>query len=125
MSSVNRVMLVGRLGKEPERHGGVVVMSVATSEGRKEGRKEEVTEWHRVVVFGKTAENCEKYLGKGSMVYVEGRLETHVWEKDGERRYEVRVLAHGVKFLGSKKGSLRPELVSGQVGAFEEEDVPF
>ena len=94
MGSVNKVILVGRLGADPEvKHlqndRAVCNLSVATSEQWKDkqtGQKQEKTEWHRVTVWGEQAENCGKYLAKGRMVYVEGKLQTRSYEKDGVKQ---------------------------------------
>jgi single-strand DNA-binding protein len=109
MSSLNKVMLIGRLGQDPEMRqtqGGVSVanMSIATDESyrSKDGEKVEKTEWHRVVAFGRVAELCGEYLCKGRQVYVEGSIETREWEdKDGNRRWTTEVKAFKVQFLGS------------------------
>ena len=108
MSGVNKVIIVGRLGADPEVKtvsGGTSVarLSVATSENwtDKEGQKQERTEWHRVVVWGKLAELCGKYLHKGRQVYLEGRLQTRKWEdQQGQARYTTEVVAQTVQFLG-------------------------
>ena len=103
---VNRVTLIGNLGRDPEvRQAGqtsVCTLSVATSERQKKGDQwEEVTEWHRVVVFGKSAENCGRYLAKGRTVYVDGRLRTNKWQdKDGKDRYTTEIIANDIRFLG-------------------------
>lgn len=110
MSGVNKVILVGRLGKDPEtRHleSGVAVtnFSVATSENYKDrntGERKEVTEWHNVVLWRGLAEVAEKYLHKGDMVYVEGKLRTRSWEKDGITRYTTEVVGDNMTMLGSK-----------------------
>jgi single-strand DNA-binding protein len=113
MSSVNKAILVGRLGRDPEGRataGGskVVRLNVATDEvwSDQRGERQKRTEWHRIVVFGKTAENCERYLKKGSLVYVEGRLQTQEWQdKTGAKRYTTEIVANDVKFLDSAKSS--------------------
>ena len=120
MSGVNKAIIVGRLGKDPElRYTGggtpVVNMSVATSENYKdkEGQKQEKTEWHRIVMFGKMAEVCAKYLQKGRQVYLEGRIQTRSWEnKDGVKQYTTEIVANAVQFLGSK-----PEGSGGSQGS--------
>ncbi len=106
--SVNKVMLIGRLGQAPEvkqvNNTSVAKFSVATSENwtDKNGQKQERTEWHRIVVWGKTAENCGKYLDKGRQVYIEGRLQTRSWEDDkGQKKYATEIVANSVTFLGS------------------------
>ena len=109
MASVNKVIVLGRLGKDPElryTQGGTAVcsMSVATSEKRKDnqGNTQENTEWHRIVVWSKAAENCSKYLAKGREVYIEGRLQTRSWEdNNGQKRYATEIIANQVQFIGS------------------------
>lgn len=106
--SVNKVILVGRLGQNPEvkytpSGAAVTNFSIATSENwmDKSGQKQERTEWHRIVVWGKTAENCAQYLSKGRQVFVEGRLQTRQWQdKDGQTKYTTEVQAQAVQFLG-------------------------
>lgn len=108
MSGVNKVIIVGRLGADPEVKtvsGGNTVarLSVATSENwtDREGQKQERTEWHRVVVWGKLADLCGKYLTKGRQVYLEGRLQTRSWEdQQGQKKYTTEVVASTVQFLG-------------------------
>lgn len=112
MSGVNKVILVGRLGKDPEvRHleSGVAVasFSVATSEtykDRNSGERKEITEWHNVVLWRGLAEVAEKYLNKGDMVYIEGKLRTRSWEKEGVTRYTTEVVGDNMTML-SPKGS--------------------
>lgn len=108
--SINKVILIGNLGSDPElkaTSGGnsVCNFSIATSESWvKDGEKQERTEWHRIVVWGKTAEACSKYLVKGSKVYIEGKLQTRSFDdKDGVKRYITEVVAADVQFLGSKQ----------------------
>lgn len=109
MAGVNKVIIVGRLGTDPEvrtvGNGGTVTrLSVATSENwvDKEGHKQERTEWHRIVVWGKLAEICGKHLSKGRQVYVEGRLQTRSWEdQQGQKRYSTEIVANTVQFLGA------------------------
>jgi len=114
MASINKVIIIGNLGADPElRYAGdraVCNLSVATTDAWKDkasGEKKEKTEWHRVAVWGATAENCAKYLQKGRSVYVEGRLETRSYEKDGVRRYSTDIIADRVQFLGGGKGEPR------------------
>jgi single-strand DNA-binding protein len=112
MSGVNKVIVLGRLGADPEvknisANQTVARLSVATSENwtDKEGKKQERTEWHRVVVWGKLAELCGKYLTKGRQVYVEGRLQTRSWEdQQGQKKYSTEVVANTVQFLGGPNG---------------------
>ena len=110
--SVNKVILVGRLGADPDvRYGqsgnAIVRFNLATDERVPggEGNWEERTEWHRVVVFGKLAENCGNYLAKGRLVYVEGRLQTRQWEdQQGQKRSTTEIVAREVVFLSSPTG---------------------
>ena len=108
MSGVNKVIIVGRLGGDPEMkaigQGSTVTrLNVATSENwvDKGGQKQERTEWHRIVVWGKLAEICGKYLAKGRQVYVEGKLQTRSWEDNGQKKYSTEIVASTVQFLGS------------------------
>jgi single-strand DNA-binding protein len=113
VSSVNKAILVGRLGRDPESQstaGGskVVRLSVATDEvwNDQRGERQKKTEWHRIVVFGKTADAVERYLKKGSQVFIEGRIQTQEWQdKTGAKRYTTEIVASDVKFLDSAKSS--------------------
>jgi single-strand DNA-binding protein len=115
MASVNKVILIGNLGRDPELRytaGGqpVATFSVATNErwNDREGKPQERTEWHRIVVWGKQGENCANYLAKGRTVYIEGRLQTREWEdKEGLKRQTTEVVAQTVQFLGSRDGAGR------------------
>lgn len=108
MASLNRVMVLGNLGQDPElrytaNQTPVVTLNVATTDVRtdRDGQKQESTEWHRIVVWGKQAENCAKYLAKGRSVFVEGRLQTRSWDdKTGQKRYTTEIVAQMVQFLG-------------------------
>ena len=108
--SVNKVIILGRLGQNPELRytaSGTAVcrFSVATSDfyDDKQGERQEQTEWHRITVWGKQGENCNKFLEKGKQVYLEGRLRTSSWtDKSGQKRYSTEVVARSVKFIGSK-----------------------
>ncbi len=112
MSGVNKVIIVGRLGADPEvKNIGsgqtVARLSIATSENwvDKEGQKQERTEWHKVVVWGRLAEICGKHLSKGRQVYLEGRLQTRSWEdQQGQKRYSTEIVANTVQFLGATGG---------------------
>ena len=106
---VNKVILIGNLGADPEvryAQNGTAVANfrVATTETwKKEGEKEEQTEWHRVVTFGRLAEICGEYLSKGSKVYIEGRIQTRKWEdRDGNTRYTTEVVAREMKMLSPR-----------------------
>jgi single-strand DNA-binding protein len=109
VGGINRVILIGRLGRNPEDRvtpGGTRVsnFSLATDQFRNgEGTTQKFTEWHKIVAFGKTAEHCNQYLTKGRLVCVEGSLQTRSWEKPpGEKHYTTEVIASRVTFLDSK-----------------------
>lgn len=109
--SVNKVIILGRLGQDPELKytpsgAAVCNFSLATSESwndKATGQKQERTEWHRVVVWGKLAELCNQYLSKGRQAFVEGKLQTRSWEdKDGNKRYTTEIAASTVQFIGGQ-----------------------
>ncbi len=110
---LNKVMLIGRLGKDPDvrfTQSGMEVanFSVATSEGwtdKATNEKKERTEWHRIVAFGKLGEICGKYLNKGKQVYIEGRLQTRSWEQDGITKYTTEIVASEMQMLESKNAA--------------------
>jgi single-strand DNA-binding protein len=114
MASVNKVIIVGALGRDPETRytpGGDAItnVSVATSEQWKDkttGEKKEMTEWHRVVFYRKLAEVAGEYLKKGSQVYIEGKLHTRKWkDKEGVERYTTEIIADNMQMLGGRQGS--------------------
>lgn len=104
---LNKAMIIGRLGDDPELRKtnsgkSVCNMSVATNRTWKDdnGQKQEDTEWHRIVVFGRQADNCEQYLSKGRQVYIEGRIQTREWtDNDGNKRHSTEIVAQSVQFL--------------------------
>lgn len=108
-SGVNKAIIIGRLGNDPEvrytANGGAVGnFNLATNESwtDKAGQKQERTEWHRIVVWGKMAELCGQYLSKGRQAYVEGRLQTREWtDKEGVKKYTTEIVAQSIQFLGS------------------------
>jgi single-strand DNA-binding protein len=111
--TVNKVILVGRLGADPDIRyspNGVAVakFNLATNDyvsAGTEGNREERTEWHRIVTFGKTAEFCGNYLAKGRQVYVEGSIRTNQWEDpQGQKRYSTEIIAREIQLLGSSEG---------------------
>lgn len=110
MSSLNKAMLIGRLGQDPEvrytqANTAVATLSIATSERFKDsnGEAQERTEWHRVVAWGRLAEICQQYLNKGSLVYIEGPIQTRSWEdKDGQKKYTTEIKALQMTMLDSK-----------------------
>ena len=107
MGTINKVLLIGRLGKDPEDRttaGGTRVSNFSLATDAYHGsNNEKTTEWHRIVVFGKVAELCNQYLKKGRLVCVEGSLQTRCWEKNpGEKHYFTEIVASRVTFLGSR-----------------------
>lgn len=119
---VNKVILIGNLGADPEVRftpsgQAVANFRIATSESwtDKQGQKQERTEWHRIVVWGKLAELCGQYLGKGRQCYVEGKLQTREWvDKENKKNYTTEVVANQVTFLGGRDGAgPRPVAANG------------
>lgn len=112
MAGVNKVIIVGNLGADPELKtlesgASVCRLSVATTRvwnNKTTNEKQQETEWHRITVWGKQAEHCEKYLAKGRQVYVEGRLRTSSYEKEGQKHYSTEIVADQVQFLGGRDG---------------------
>ena len=136
MASVNKVILIGNLGRDPElrytQQGTAVAnFSLATSERfkKKDGTRDERTEWHRIVVWGQTAEFCSQYLSKGRTVYIEGRLQTREWEnKEGQKQKTTEVVAQDVQFIGPREGGGRPAGAGGASGEPPppaDDDIPF
>jgi single-strand DNA-binding protein len=147
--SVNKVLLIGRLGNNPEVRftpsgAAVANFNMATNESwnDKNGQKQERTEWHRVVVWGKLAQLCGEYLAKGRQCYVEGRLQTRQWQdKEGQTKYTTEVIATTIQFLGSasERGAGAGAGAAGKSSgggedfsqvrmeepSFTEEDIPF
>ncbi len=124
---VNKVILIGNLGADPEirytQSGAAVAnLRLATTETwkNKEGEREELTEWHRVVTFGRLAEICGEYLNKGSKVYIEGRIQTRKWDdRDGNTRYTTEIVAREMKMLSPRGAGDQ-----GQGGGYAEEEPP-
>jgi len=153
MASVNKVILIGNLGRDPEVRympsgDAVANITIATTETWKDksGEKQEQTEWHRVAMFGKTAEIAGEYLKKGSQVYIEGKLQTRKWtDKEGQERYTTEIRADRMQMLGSRSGGAermpapddeapraasapaKKPAAAGKGGSFEdlEDDIPF
>ncbi len=143
MGSVNKVILVGNLGRDAELRytpGGsaVATLNLATTEmwNDKDGQRQEKTEWHRIVLWGKQAETLSQYLQKGRQIYVEGRLQTRQWDdKDGNKRYTTEVRGDRVVLLGSAgggggRGAQRSEMAqaaepSDLPAELSEDDIPF
>ena len=132
--SLNRVTIIGHLGQDPELRyltNGQAVgrFSVATDESYtdKEGNRKERTEWHQVVLFGKMAETCEKYLAKGRLVYVEGRLRTREYEakNNGGKRQRTEIVASRVQFLGTSPADAKGATAVGELVPPAEPEIPF
>lgn len=127
--SVNKVILIGRLGQNPELKrtptgAAVANFSIAMNESwtGKDGQKQEKTEWARIVAWNKTAELCSQYLTKGKEVYIEGKLQTRQWQdKEGQTKYTTEVVADRVQFLGSAGGGAKPATEA----AAPSDDIPF
>jgi single-strand DNA-binding protein len=122
MASVNKVILIGNLGAKPELKylpsgQAVCELRLATNEvfNDKNQQRQERVEWHSIVVWGKTGENCAQYLDKGRSVYVEGRLQTRSWDdkNTGEKKYKTEIVANQVTFLGNGPGGERGERPEG------------
>ena len=138
MAGVNKVILLGRLGADPEiryTSNGTAVANfrIATSERwtNQNGEKEERTEWHRIVAFGKLGEICGEYLAKGKQVYIEGRLQTRTWEdRDKNQRTTTEIIATTMQMLGSPGGGKPSDKEDKEEPSFSEEppkddDIPF
>lgn len=130
MGSLNKVMLIGRLGRDPDERttaGGKRVSSFSLATDTYRGANtEKLTEWHRVVVFGKIAEQCNRYLHKGRLVCVEGHLQTRAWEKSpGDKKYFTNVVASRVTFLDSKSQPESQESPEPEAAAQQEQAIPF
>ena len=149
---INKVILIGNLGADPEVRfmpsgGAVANVRVATNEtwkDRQSGEQQERTEWHRVVLFGQLGELAQKYLRKGSRIYIEGRLQTRKWQgQDGQDRYQTEIVANDMQMLdgrgaasggtseapgggygGGPRGGGAPP-ADGPSGGFHDDDVPF
>jgi single-strand DNA-binding protein len=134
MPSVNKVILIGNLGRDPEvkytpSGAAVANFNIATNESwtSKDGKKEERTEWHKIVVWSKLAELCGEYLSKGRPVYIEGRLQTREYEaKDGGKRYVTEVIAQSIQFLGGGEGKASVRTEQSEAAPMEiGDDIPF
>jgi single-strand DNA-binding protein len=153
--SLNKVMIIGRLGQDPElkytpQGASVCSFTLATDEGYKDasGNQVDRTEWHRIVIWRKLAEIAGQYLKKGSLVYIEGKLQTRSWEKDGQKHYTTEIVASDMTMLGGKSDSqggggsysapqnnapqAKPKQAAPQTPAFEipdqdieDDDLPF
>ena len=145
MAGINKVILVGRLGKDPETKympsgDAVTSFSIATSENWKDkqsGEKREKTEWHNIVAFRRLGEICGEYLRKGSQVYIEGKLQTRKWQdKNGNDRYTTEIVANEMQMLGGRSSgdsyapaqesrASKPEPAAAMVEDSFDDDIPF
>ncbi|MDO8461707.1 MAG: single-stranded DNA-binding protein [Deltaproteobacteria bacterium] len=140
MASLNKVILIGNLGSDPEvrstaNNQTVATFNIATTEKwtGKTGEAAEKTEWHRIVVWGKLAEICREYLSKGRQVYIEGRLQTRQWDdKEGKKRSTTEIVAQNVQFLGSPSDRSKsaavptaPSFDEPAAASNTEDDIPF
>ena len=143
MNGVNKVILIGNLGKDPEikyttSGQAVANFSIATTEGRKnkDGERQDYTEWHRIVAWGRLAEICGEYLSKGKMVYIEGSIRTRSWEdKEGKTRWTTEIIARTMQMLspaGSRGESPAPsgdhvpdDFDTGADAFSSDDDIPF
>ncbi|MCU0609998.1 MAG: single-stranded DNA-binding protein [Chitinispirillaceae bacterium] len=144
MAGINKAILIGNLGKDPEMRstaGGqqVTTFSLATTErySDKSGQRQEKTEWHSVVAWGKLAELANQYLKKGRSCYVEGKIQTRSWDdKDGNKKYKTEIVASQIQFLGGpgnsgngddapSHGNASPAAMQSDHGPVAEEDLPF
>ena len=128
--SVNKVILVGRLGRDPETRytsGGQAVanFSVATDESYKDrnGERQKRTEWHKIVVWGKQAEIAQQYLKKGSLVFIEGRIQSREWQdKEGQKRTSFEIVANNFRMLGGRAEGMAAGAGAGAPGGSRSED---
>jgi len=137
MKSINKCTLLGAVGKDPETRytaEGLCVcsFSLATSEKRKD--KDELVQWHNCVAFGKLGEIIEKYVTKGSKLYLDGTIQYQTYEKDGEKRYATKIIVNDVSFLGSGNQNAKPDTQKARgsdkkpnepVDEFDDDDIPF
>lgn len=140
MSNVNKAIIIGRLGQDPDiRHTqsgqAVANLSVATSERYKDksGQQQEQTEWHRVTLWSKLGEIAQQYLKKGDLVYIEGKLKTRKWtDKDGQDRYTTEIIGSELRMLGGKSESnttqqsyQQPKPNTAPIADNVDDDLPF
>ena len=134
MAGINKVILIGNLGADPEMRytasgTAVAKFRIATTEKftDRQGNRQERTEWHRVTAWGKLAENCGQYLAKGKQVYIEGKIRSDTWEQEGVKRYSYEIIADTMQMLGQGRGPERePEApFEPPPGGVPEDDIPF
>ena len=127
MAGVNKAIIIGNLGSDPELKytpsgQAVANFSVATTESYNDaqGQRQDRTEWHRIVVWGKQAETCGRYLSKGRQVFIEGKIQTRQWDdRDGNKRYTTEIVARDVRFLGNRDSNNAGMSQGGQGGGYQ------
>lgn len=129
---INKAILIGNLGRDPEMRyaqsgAAACNFSIATSETwkDKDGEKQEKTEWHNIVAFGRLGEICGEYLSKGSRVYIDGRIQTDEWEKDGVKRWTTKIVVREMKMLGGGESQGKPSQERDPDGPPVDDDIPF
>jgi single-strand DNA-binding protein len=129
---INKVILVGRLGADPEvkylpSGDKVANLRVATDETyvNRDGERVQKTEWHRIVCYSKVADIAEKYLTKGRLVYIDGKISQRSYEKDGTTRYVTEIIALLLKMLDAPPAAAAPPASTASASTFDEDDVPF
>lgn len=132
MSSVNKVMLIGNVGRDPEvrtttKGIKVVNFSMATQRRvkQKDDKWESLTDWHNITAYAKSAEICEKYVTKGKQIYVEGNLRNDNWEKDGKRHSKVVIVINNIQLLGKKEESKNDLSAPVKKSDYDDSDIPF
>jgi single-strand DNA-binding protein len=139
MKSVNKVTLIGAVGQEPEvryTQAGMAIASFSLATSKKSKDKEEVTQWHNLVAFQKTAELVQQYVHKGSKLYIEGEIQYQEYEKDGQKRYATKIIIHDMSFLsdsGNHSANQGKQTASGNgrkaapapVEEFDDSEIPF
>ncbi len=134
MASLNRVELIGNLGANPviralnsgESVANITLATTDTWKDKQTGAPKEYTEWHRVVLYRRLAEIARDYLKKGAQVYIEGRIRTRSWDKDGVTQYTTEIEATGLKMLGRRPSEPRPESTDNvPADADLSDDIPF
>jgi single-strand DNA-binding protein len=139
MKSINRVTLIGAVGQEPETRftaAGMAIASFSLATSTKQKDKDEITQWHNCVAFGKLAEIVQQYVVKGSKLYLDGAIQYQTYEKDGEKRYATKIVVNDISMLSPASGSApngeqkarstaRPASAKPAQEEFEDSDIPF
>jgi len=129
--ALNSVQLIGNLSEKPELKNvnGTPVTQFSIAENEiwtdKSGQRKESTQWHNIVVWGRSAENCSNYLSKGSKVFIQGKIKYDVYEKDGQKRYITKIIAQKVVFLDTRNGARQDDKSQPQPNEMNLDDIPF